>query len=80
MKIEFDREHREIRINGNYAGYIDPSPSYTYESFKEYANETKIEINEVIKIDPPITRKDGSQLSEIKCPIMILIIKEEIKA
>ena len=76
MEIEFDRLKKEIRIDGEYAGYIDNSDCYLYETEKDQG-DTVIRISEVVKIDPPITRDNGTLLTEIKAPIMILRLKEK---
>jgi hypothetical protein len=75
MKVEFDRANCQIKINGQYAGYIDGSDCFVYEA-KENGVDTKITVEEIIKFETPIIRKDGSELRQKSIPIMILRIPE----
>jgi hypothetical protein len=64
--IEFNKEKKEIRINGEYAGYIDASDSMKYEAVID-EHGLKVMVSETIKFGSPLP--DGR--TEMVCPILI---------
>lgn len=66
-EITFDKANREIRINGQYAGFIDGSETLDYETVEDEQG-LKIIVRETVKLHSPLP--DGRK--EIVCTLMII--------
>lgn len=67
-EIVFDKEKREIRIDGSYAGYIDPSKNLEYKTEVDEHGELTITLTEIFTFETPLP--NGA--TETRIPLMIL--------